>query len=337
MPLLHIVNSNTIPLCSKTRTFASLSKGAFDVLKGDALFNLFRHAFLEIGVDVEGEQLGEFDEQPVAEYANTLVIDLFKLNQTQIETEATLILNVWMYVAHQLYEVIRACKRNDATSTADMNRGLDIAAALWIGTGQERGDNGSGNMLYNLAENAGQRFDQDRGETEANTLFVDALDALRIGVNLGTCANSDEDGYVEFRTIVRKMFGYMTIPLLQNLIHHIAQEPSLLQKDFVELYTLAIAPRVEACNPSAYKEMLQLFVNQDFDVSVREDAIRLIHEVHPCFEVTCAQIGSYRSGEYAACSDEPTVPVFAAYPATTSNATPVRFVCTDSQVLFSCG
>ena len=308
---------------------ASLSRNAYDTLKADAMFSFFRHAFLELGADIEGEQLGEFDNRPVAEYADTLVLDLFALNITNIESEAALILNVWMYVVHELYDVLRACKRNDQQSTSDMNVALDIAAALWIGTGQLQGDNDSGNMLYNLAEVAGVRFDQDRGETVANTLVIDALNALKLGINFGTCSN-DANGYIEFRTIVRQTIGHMTVPLLQILIHHLMQEPSVERSNFIELYALSVAPRVEACNPTAYGDMLSMFVRSNFEANERNVALALLQSVYTCLEVTCSEVGTYRSGVDDTCTDGPqSPPIFAGYPTTFGNVVPVSvsFLC----------
>ena len=286
------------------------------------MYSFFRHAFLELGVNVEGEQLGEFDNRPVGEYADTLIMDLFKLNVTMIEAEAAIILNVWMRAVHELYEVLRACKRNDGNTEGDMHKSIDIVAALWIGTGQGYGDNESGNMLYNLAETAGVRFDQDRGETAANTIFMDELLALKLGNNFQTCKN-DENGYEKLRPIVRKMIGQMTVPLIQTLIHHLMLEPSTDRSNYIELYALSIAPRVEACNPTAYGDMLELFVRSNFALSRRPQAFELLQGSYTCLEVTCAMVGSYRSGQVEACTESRDPPMLAGYPSNFFAVTPV--------------
>ena len=303
---------------------ASLSRGAYDTLKADAMFSFFRHAFLELGTAVEGEQLGEFDGRPVAEYADTLVMDLLVLDQLNADSEAILVLNVWMYVVHQLYEILRACKRNDQQSVADMNAALDIAAALWIGVGQLQGDNDSGNMLYNLAEVAGARFDQDRGETEVNRLVIDALNALKLGINFGTCSNDTTNGYIEFHIIIRQTIGRMTIPLVQILIHHIMQEPTTERSIFIQLYALSVAPRVEACNPTAYRDMLTMFVRRNFDPSERTVALALLQSIYTCLEVTCSEVGTYGAGVEASCRDGmESPPIYASYSSSHEEVLPV--------------
>jgi hypothetical protein len=283
-------------------------------MKEDAMYSLFRHAFLELGSEVEGEDLGLFDQKPVAEYANTVVGDLFALNITHIETEAAIVLNVWMWCVHELYNVLRACERNDANSQDDMNAALDIAVALWIGADQPLGDNERGNLLYNLAENAGARFDQGSAETLINTAIVEKFKAIQLGIGQGTCSGAG--GYIEFRNIVRQVFGLMTVPLVQILIYHIMEPPIRGKSDFIELYALALAPRVEVCNPVAYKKMLDMFVKGDFTESSRVEAIALIQSTYPCLGITCAEVGEYQSGLVAECADDTTKNTFlAGYPA----------------------
>ena len=287
------------------------------------MYNFFRHAFLELGEEVEGEELGSFDDRPVSEYANTLVLDLLALNKTAVVPEAVIVMNVWMYIVHQLYDVLRACAENDVTSVPKMEAALDAAAALWIGADQAMGDNDTGNLMYNLAENAGEKFDQDNGESRTNVLVLDEFNTLEMGIAVGTCAN-DANGYLEMRTVVRKMIGHMTVPLVQNLIHHIQREPSSTQSDFIELYALSIGPRVEACLPTTYTEMLSLFVENNFQSSSRNKGLELLQGIYDCLEMTCASVGAYRSGAVPVCSDEIEVELvsFGGYPLT-FDATPV--------------
>jgi hypothetical protein len=302
---------------SVPRSLASLSLESFDEMKEDAMYSFFRHAYLVLGSQVEGEDLGLFDERPVAEYGNTVVRDLFALNITHIETEAAIILNVWMWCVHELYNVLRACERNDATSKDDMNAALDIAAALWIGAEQPLGDNERGNLLYNLAEIAGARFDQGSAETLVNTAIIEKFKAIQLGIGQGTCSGAG--GYIEFRNIVRQVFGLMTVPLVQILIYHIMEPPIRGKSDFIELYTLALAPRLEVCNPIAYEEMLNMFVKGNFAESRKLEAIALIQSTYPCLDITCAEVGEYQSGLVAECADDSTkYTIMAGYPASSN-------------------
>jgi hypothetical protein len=293
-------------------------------MKNDPIYNFFRHGFLVIGTKVEGESEGLFDEHSVNEYANTVVTDLLSIGKLKAAPEAAVVMNVWMYCVHQIYEVSRACKRNDANSKTDMKNALDIAAALWIGVDQGSGDDESGNMLYNIAEKAGGRFGRDSGETRVNIEVISGFDAYKLAIDIDDCGGNS-NAYVEFRTLARKLIGYMTIPLMQTLIHHIMEPASTENSDYIELYTLSMGARVEACVPTAYADMLDKFVKNNFNEAEQGESIELLQSIYSCLEMDCLQVGTYRSGVVPACEDDvnPATLKFAGYPLT-FDARPVR-------------
>jgi hypothetical protein len=295
-------------------------------MKNDPIYNFFRHGFLQIGTKFEGEDEGLFDEHPVNEYASTLVTDLFEVGNLEAATEAVVVMNVWMYCVHQIYEVSRACKRSDANSKTDMQDALDIAAALWIGVDQGSGEEESGNMLYNIAEKAGGHFGQDSGETRVNIEVISAFDAYQLAIDIDDCGGNS-NAYVEFRTLARKLIGYMTIPLMQTLIRHIMESVSVDNSDFIELYALSMGARVEACVPTAYSDMLDKFVANKFNEAEQAASIELLQSVYSCLEMDCSQVGSYQSGVVPACEDDvnPENLKFAGYPLT-FDARPVRAI-----------
>ena len=280
------------------------------------MYNIYRYAFMKIGNKVEEEALGLFDNKPVQEYANTLVIDLFDLNIEHIETEASLVANLWMYVIHELYNVLRGCLAKDANA---MNAALDRAAAMWIGAEQPQGVSDQGNLLYNLAQVAALRFNQANGEATANKLLLDSMNSVQQDIKDGTC-NSGETGYLKMRNTVNRMIDYMAIPLVQMWIHRIQKQTENNGSEFVELYALSLAPRVAACDPDNYLTILDLMVlgsleNEDD----KADAIDAVQASLNCLGLTCEDIGSYESGEVPACTTEDFLPgdAFADYvPAT---------------------
>ena len=74
------------------------------------MFNIFRHAFLVLGEYTEGESEGTFDAKPISQYADTVVNDLFALQVDGIETDAALVMNVWMACVAELFQVVEECK-----------------------------------------------------------------------------------------------------------------------------------------------------------------------------------------------------------------------------------
>jgi len=294
-------------------SLAGLSLAASGVMSGDPLYNIYRNAFYDLGVDNENDSAGNFDGHPVEEYANTLVVDLFELNSTRTETEGAIIMNVWMAVAHELHSVMRGCRSNNQE---EMNGALDRATALWIGADQIRGDNLEGHLLYNLAELAGELFGQDEGESKVNTGLMEEINSIQFNIASGTCAQ--EGGYVEMRDKVRKVTSYMTIPLVQTLIHHIVQIQNEGASDMVELYALTLLPRVAACDPDKYKRMLQWMVFNSLTIDNQLDAIETLQSVYSCLDITCADVGSYLNGKIPQCSDTPSPAVaIAGYQPTT--------------------
>lgn len=268
------------------------------------MYNIFRHAFLEFGQFNEGETEGDFDGAPIEQYADTIVNDLLTLGIKNIETEAALVLNVWMVCVHELFQVLEECKADDSAKGI---AALDKFAALWIGDGQVEGSNDEGHMLYNLAETAGERFGQDNGETMVNMRIVERMGQLHTMLTSRKCTTAD--GHQDMRPIVKEMIGVMTIPLVQNLIHYAANLQDTGGSNFVELYALATIPRVAACDPAAYDKDLHLDVLRKLEPNQVHDAIESIQKSFDCFDITCAQVGSYLGGTIPQCQDATVVTV----------------------------
>ncbi|KAL3922673.1 MAG: hypothetical protein SGILL_002079, partial [Bacillariaceae sp.] len=260
-------------------------------------YYMFKHAFLVLGNAAEHETTGKFDGAPIEVYADTIVNDLFDLDVPNIETEAVLVMNVWMAAVNQLFQVIAECRAQDKESGL---AALDKAAAMWIGAEQVEGSNERGHLLYNLAENAGERFDQDNGETWANTQVLGSFIELQNALLGDQCATGE--GYRQMRKSVKQLVGYMTVPLIQNLIHHTMNVANEGKSDMVELYALGVIPRVAACSPEFYDEELQLDVMRDLTEAQQQAAIEGIQKAYSCLQVTCADVGSYMGGTVPVCS-----------------------------------
>ena len=279
-------------------SFQSLSLTAKDTMGESPMYNIFRYAFLVLGSANEGETEGLFDGASIDQYADTIVLDLVDLKVDDIETDAALVMNVWMVVIHQLFQVMTECSAN---SKAAGLAALDKVAALWIGEGQEEGSNEIGNMLYSLTEIAGERFDQDDGETEVNTKIMDLLIEMKSDLSSDKC--SVDSGYLSMRKNVKRTIGLMTVPLVQNLIHHIENVQNEGGSNFVELYALATIPRVAACDPATYDDELHLDVLRELTPNIAQQAIDALQKSYSCLGVTCADVGSYLGGSVPECTD----------------------------------
>lgn len=279
-------------------SLASLSLEAGEKFTQDPLYQIFRRAFLNVGVHEAHEHFGDFDDHPVEEYANTLVMDLFTIRRGDyVELHAALVLNVWMAVAHELDEVLRACKRKDEAMY--MEASVDRAAALWIGNNQDYGDERTGQMLYRFTEEASEMFGQDlntfQGESKANENIVRHLNKIQTLVKQNKCEEGGEDVYLEMRQNVDTLHGYMTVPLVQALIRSITKK----EGDWTELFALSFLPRIAFCNPEAYQKLFNLLVLKDLNDNDIQEALDTIESALGCLHITCDMLGSIgKPGEY---------------------------------------
>ena len=288
---VHIHRNNDV-------TLQSLSLNAKERMSENPMYNIFRHAFLVLGEYNEGETEGIFDTKPISQYADTVVNDLFALRIDGIETDAALVMNVWMACVSELFQVGEECKSQNYQKGLTA---LDKSAALWIGQGQSQGDNYGGHLLYALTEQAGERFDQDDGETFANTQIMSIFRQMQMKLIDQSCGTAS--GYLATRDSIKSMIKYMTLPLIQNLIHHIQNIQNENKSDFVELYSLATVPRVAACNPSVYDQELNLNILRELTVSYQDQAYQAVIASLSCYDLTCDDLGVYKDEDPTACQD----------------------------------
>lgn len=275
------------------------------------LYNMYRHAYYELGIYQEGDKPGNFDGHPIDHYANTLVEDLFLLNRSRIEADGALVNNVAMAYWGTLYQMLVVCE-SDGSATA-MKSLLDKAAALWIGNGQVRASNVKGYMLYNLAEIAGSYFMQDDsiGESKVNANVMSTFLVLAKEIQQGTCRT--QSGYLQMRSQVMNLIKYTNIVLVQMLLHHVAVT---LDSDFIELYSLAIVPQLAACDPYADDQLVALTVKQDVTSSTADKVISTLQGLYSCLQVTCSDIGAYEGYRIQQCTPPGLQPLAGYQPAT---------------------
>ena len=245
----------------------------------------------------EAEQT--FDGKPVEQYGDTLVQDLFSLNAEDIETEAAVVTTVWMACVHQLFQIMIQCQAQDVVKGMVA---LDKAVALWVGADQKRGGNEQGHLLYELAESAGERFGQDDGVTIVNEQLMQRFNSIQL--DFSQQCGGDQEGYQTIRTTIRRMIGLMTVPLIQNLIHHSQSVKNSGQSSqYVELYALSILPRVAVCDAFSYDELLRLNVLADLYPDDVSTSIEALQGVYHCLEISCEDVGSYLGGLVPECEN----------------------------------
>uniref|UniRef100_A0A7S4AQH0 Uncharacterized protein n=1 Tax=Pseudo-nitzschia australis TaxID=44445 RepID=A0A7S4AQH0_9STRA len=116
----------------------------------------------------------------------------------------------------------------------------------------------------------------------------------------------NSDSLKTMRETVKWLTGIMTVPLVQNLIHHTYNIDNKGGSDMVELYALGILPRVATCDPHAYETLLALDILNDLssDGDDENKAIAAIQQAYSCLGVTCESVGSYMGGVVPTCEDD---------------------------------
>ena len=281
----------------------------------DPTYNIYRYAFKALSQDYL------FDDEPLNLYADSIVNDLLEINKYSEGIEASIIMNLWMEVVHNVHEVVRHCRLNDDDKAL---HALDIAAAYWIGDGQNMGSNSDGYLLYAIAEHTGSLFGQDFGETRVNARILNWMNKIKNDILLeGKCKGDNNlhtgvDVLVELRILVDKIVSQMSIPLLQNLYRYMRSGTDL---PMVELYAVSFIPQVAGCNNSTYAYLLKEFVSNKFDTSHFMDITKTLQNSYSCLRIKCEDVGNFGT-VLPECVDRPNNAVLAGY-VPTSNITEV--------------
>jgi len=273
---------------AKPLTLQRLSTDAAHDYKGDPMYTFYKHAYLHIGLK-EGEIAGEFDSNHIEQYADTLVKDLLEIDKENIAQEAILVNTIWMTVVFYLNGAAKSCRYPDV---AEPYLYLDLAAGFYIGLGQDKGDDESGNMLYNLAEGISKDFNQDNGVSVVNEKILELLNDIKDNIiDKGLCSTHEENSYKKFRWNVGSIIGYMNVILVQRLIRHLLDGSD---RDFMKMYALAILPQIRLCNPGAFDLMMNEFVGNTGDVDDPIGYMELLQSVYSCLGITCEMVGKFR-------------------------------------------
>jgi len=242
-------------------------------------------------------------------YADNYVRNAIISNDA-LAPKAALILNMWMYAAHLLYDGVMTCQKKleaDNPSQFDLKGGgLDEFIALWIGTGQNPGSLG-GYGLYALAEEADQLFDAGADEDLdfGDGTFVESFVNYHIkllyqeGATLlsldGVCTKENPESAKRLWSVVSRILSQMKIPLLQMLINSVLEE----DKEATMLYANAVVPQASQCRASTYKRLKTYLMTDNPRFDKIEVILRDLYNIFSCFGLTCYDVGDiFNPGQY---------------------------------------
>lgn len=223
-------------------------------------------------------------------YADNYVRSAILVGHKQAPT-AALVLNVWMYAAHVLFQGLDTCQKlleADNPSQFDLGTaGFDEFIALWIGTGSNPGSE-NGDSLYAISEEAYNLFGGDLDESETNTriksLYQEGSAQLSIP---GVCTKEHPESPRLIWSIATQIISQMTVPLIRQLI------VAVLEKDVrkTEVFAMAVVPQAAQCRPSAYKRLRDFLLSETPRFDKTKVILRDLQDIYSCFGLTCDDIG----------------------------------------------
>ncbi len=267
---------------SSTTSLESLSTNASSRYGQGRLYNIFRFAFRDEPVFVDGGTGSLADSS----YANTVISKALEIAEdTDLAAVASVALNTWMEIVHQLEQAVLSC----TDSSIDGALAMDTAAGYYIGAGQIKGSS-NGNLMYAMAEEAADRFGEGSGEASSNTIimshFRDAKDQV------DSCSGGSPP--IQLRRAVDKIIAQMNVPLIRHLVYYMnaatANDESELE-NFIELYALSTVPQVAGCNPGAFAYLRDELIDYEWDSNDLSDILAKLRDNLSCFGITCSDIG----------------------------------------------
>lgn len=231
--------------------------------------------------------------------------------------DAILVLNVWMYASHLLYNGIHTCQKLINADEQGLftlgGGGMDEFIALWI-SHDGGAATGSGSGLYSLTNYAAGLFGTESGEANANTVLKELYHEGTVILSFpDSCKSNDERTVPQLWPVVQRMTTQMMIPLMQLLIDALMQEDT----ERVKFLALAVVPQVAQCRPSVYKRLKQELLANTLSFGRNRDIINDLQATYDCFGFTCADIGSYKVDQVPQCQDFPINYPMAEYTPTT--------------------
>jgi hypothetical protein len=278
------------------RSIQSFSTTATLDMVNEPLFNIYKYALQ----DENGQYLGK----DVRQYADTIVNQAFETvsqNDKTLAADAMLVFNIWMYLAHELYQTLDNC-RNRVIADTDGIHSIDEAVAYWIGDGQITGSGENGHLFYALAERMGDKFQMDvNGQARTNVNILRLFNQAKLELSFPNACSDNPDTYPRLRQVVYRILSLMAIPLVQSLIDSLRENDRVRAK----LFAHAVVPLMAACDPALFTYLKGKLMDDTYNVIEVETIVERIRTSYRCLGITCDDIGQHVSETDNICVDVP--------------------------------
>lgn len=260
-------------------TLQDFSTKASTFMNEDPVYNFFRVALF----DDESFDLNVTDSAsgwPFADAVEQLAIGPSNGNSAQLGSKAVIVMNIWMMIAHQLYEAVRSCDQSKNTPEL-----IDSAVALWIGQEQGEGKFNSGWSMYSIAQEAIELYGVKEREAQVN---MNLMGQFVIAQNLTQSCSSDQSSAMKLRALIDDIIRNLSIPLLQHLFFHMSSNDFA----YVELYALAFVPQTISVDEGSFAYLRDaLFQGFSWSVTIAPNFQSAFGKVLQAMRFTCDDLG----------------------------------------------
>lgn len=279
---VYVMGKNSVKSDGSLRSIGKFSKGAGSKLKGEGFFELFRQYY------------------GFATYADKFVMSALggtgelRGKSAEFRAEAarrgTKVLNIWMYVIHELEASINDCFDGGVHATPMAIKHWDEGWAFYAGSMEGMDGSGSGVLLYGLAEELCVHFGtcKENGRARINEVILRLYNEGRQQIYDGKCSELISTKI----EIVKKMI----VPIVQGLTFSATRFKETgrdLNLAAALVYSRGILPFVHHCNESAATTLIWNFA-PDAEAPVRDTAeyiaIAMYGELG-CMGITCEDFG----------------------------------------------
>ena len=178
----------------------------------------------------------------------------------KLTAETIRVTNLWMATVQLLYDALYVCEDNpELGEDPTFINPIDQAAAFWFGNFDETALTGSGS-LYAWAERIRSEFSFGTAPSpfDANKEILEGLNYLQtklndcMNINPSSTIEAGGDHSLEMRKVVDKLTKVMTVPLVQNLIHHtalVASSPEPADADSIDYMIVSFVCNIPPSYP----------------------------------------------------------------------------------------
>ncbi|KAL7472420.1 hypothetical protein ACHAXS_012752 [Conticribra weissflogii] len=290
------------------RTLKDMSRAFYGTDGSDSVFSedptfLFQMlGMMNIGQDAT-DAIAEH-----ATYADEFITrELNDVTSGNLAAQASVILTVQMWAAHELWKGISDCfaflngfnPNADQTGEINPRKSFDNFMALYVGAGQTAAPDFYGDMLYANAHAAAGHFDTVDGNGEAlvnkdiRQLYQSAQQVLSED---DYCTRSDS--IESLWSIANRIVAKMYVPLVQMLIH----EMHLDSKPRVRMYAISLIPQLSQCRPSIQRKLKTYLLDREYDSKDFTRIVSLLQQSYDCLGFSCEDVGTYNNDVVAECA-----------------------------------